>query len=195
MPDPKPDPGVFFPVVAQDADTGDVLMVAWGNAESIRRTEETGLMHYWSRSRNALWRKGETSGNLQEVVSLAWDCDRDALLAKVRPTGPACHTGSRTCFGDPPARADILAELWQVFRDRERNPPPGSYVARLLADADAARKKVGEEAVELVMASQGDDRGHVVHEAADLLFHTLVLLYQKGVPLADVLEELRRRRR
>jgi len=184
----------LFPIVAQDADTKDVLTVAWGNEESLRATEETGLMHYWSRSRDALWRKGETSGNEQTVVSLTWDCDRDALLAKVRPKGPACHTGRRTCFGDPDPNEDILAELWRVFRDREASPPEGSYVAKLLSDPDRARKKVGEEAVELVLASQGEAHARIVHEAADLLFHMLLLLYQNRVPLEDVLAELRRRR-
>jgi len=189
------DPKELFPVVAQDADTKDVLMVAWGNPESIRRSEETGWMHYWSRSRDRLWLKGEESGNRQRVVSLVWDCDHDALLAGVRPLGPACHTGTRTCFGDPPTGEDILGELWRVFDERRRSPPPGSHVADLLARPDEARRKVGEEAVELVLASQGEDRAHVVHEGADLLFHTLVLLYLKGVPFDEVLDELRRRRR
>lgn len=190
-----PGPRELFPVVAQDADTKDVLMVAWGNPESVRKSEETGWMHYWSRSRDRLWLKGEESGNRQRVVSLAWDCDQDALLARVRPLGPACHTGTRTCFGDPPAGEDILAELWRLFDERRQSPPPGSHVASLLARPDEARKKVGEEAVEFVLASREEDRAHVVHEAADLLFHTLVLLYLKGVPFGEVLDELRRRRR
>ncbi len=185
----------LFPVVTQDAATGDVLMIAWGNEESLRASEETGWMHYWSRSRDRLWKKGETSGNVQEVVSLTWDCDRDALLAKVRPRGPACHTGARTCFGEPQGGRDVIDELWRVFQDRERNPPADSHVAKLLADPELTRKKVGEEAVELVMASQGEDREAIVHEGADLLFHTLVLLYEKGVPFVEILEELRRRRR
>lgn len=185
----------LFTVVAQDAETGEVLMVAHGNAESLRLTEATGRMHYWSRSRDRIWKKGEESGNEQRVVSLTWDCDRDAILAKVRPLGPACHTGSRTCFGESPREGDILTELWDVFRARDRERPEGSYVANLLADPALAQEKVGEEAVELVIAARGADRAAVVHEAADLLFHTLVLLYEKGVTFGDVLDELRRRRR
>lgn len=185
----------LFTVVAQDADTGDVLMVAHGNAESLRRTQDTGLMHYWSRSRGRLWRKGEDSGNVQRVVSLAWDCDHDALLAQVEPLGPSCHTGATTCFGEPQRRRRIIEELWQVIRERDRARPHGSYVAELLADPALAREKIAEEAAELVMASRGEDRAAIVHEATDLLFHTLVLLYQKGVPFSEVLEELRRRRR
>ncbi len=185
----------LFPVVAQDADTGDVLMVAWGNAESLERTRKTGWMHYWSRRRKGLWLKGEESGNRQRVVSLTWDCDRDVLLAKVRPFGPACHTGRTTCFGDPPPSRDVIAQLWQVFRDRARNPHRTSYVAKLFARPDEARKKVGEEAIEFILASQASDRRAFVHEAADLLFHMLVLLYLKDVPFPDVLEELQRRRR
>jgi len=185
----------LFPVVAQDADTGDVLMVAWGNAKSLERTRRTGWMHYWSRSRKGLWLKGEESGNRQRVVSLTWDCDRDALLARVRPLGPACHTGRATCFGHPPPPKDVITELWRVFRDRDRYPPQTSYVAKLFARPDEARKKVGEEAIEFILASQVSDRKAFVHEAADLLFHMLVLLYLKDVSFPDVLEELLRRRR
>ena len=182
-------------VVAQDADTGDVLMVAHGNEESVKRSEATGLMHYWSRSRNRLWKKGEESGNVQEVVSLAWDCDRDALLAKVRSHGPACHTGSTTCFGEPSPSRNVITHLERVFQGRERGPPANSYVAKLLADPSEIRKKVGEEAIELIQASERGRRDEIVHEAADLVFHVLVLLYRAGVPYADVLTELEARRR
>jgi phosphoribosyl-ATP pyrophosphohydrolase/phosphoribosyl-AMP cyclohydrolase len=191
MPD---EPGLFT-VVAQDADTGDVLMVAYGNAESFRRTQETGLMHYWSRSRERLWRKGEESGNIQEVVSLTWDCDRDTLLARVRPRGPACHTGSRTCFGEPPGPRRIVAELWRLFQERERSPPQGSYVAKLLADPAESRRKVEEEALEFIEATERGRREDVIHEAADLTFHALVLLFAAGVSADEVLKELEARRR
>jgi len=187
--------GELYTVVAQDANTGDVLMVAHGNEESLRRSQETGLMHYWSRTRNRLWQKGEESGNSQEVVSLTWDCDRDALLAKVRPKGPACHTGMTTCFGEPEPRRDVIAELERVFGERERGPPPESYVARLLADPAAMRAKVEEEARELVEASETERREDVIHEAADLLFHTLVLSHRARVTFAEVLRELEARRR
>jgi len=185
----------LFPIVAQDADTKDVLTVAWGNEESLRLTEETGWMHYWSRSRDRLWRKGEESGNRQQVVSLTWDCDRDALLARVRPHGPACHTGTFTCFGEPQGVAVLPEELWQVFRDRQAKAPAGSYVAKLLADGNLLRKKLGEEAIELILASREEGHPRVVHEAADLFFHVLLLLYQEGVPFQDVLDELKRRRK
>ncbi len=185
----------LFPIVAQDADTGDVLMVAYGNRESLARTRKTGWMHYWSRSRRRLWRKGGGSGNRQRVVSLKWDCDHDTLLAKVRPLGPSCHTGKYTCFGQPRTSPVFPDELWRVFRQRTREMPRGSYVARLLKNPDLARKKVGEEAVELVLASEGTNRGQLVREAADLMFHTLLLLYEKGVSFNDVQRELGRRRR
>jgi phosphoribosyl-ATP pyrophosphohydrolase/phosphoribosyl-AMP cyclohydrolase len=188
-------PDELVTVVAQDADTGDVLMVAHGNAESLRRSEETGWMHYWSRSRGRLWRKGEESGNAQRVVSLTWDCDRDAVLAIVRPTGPACHTGSTTCFGDVRTGTAVLEDLARVIRARDRDRPAGSYVAALLGNQNLAARKVREEAEELIEAAQGEDRTGIVHEAADLVFHALVLLQGKGVGVSDVAEELRRRRR
>ena len=184
----------LFPIIVQDADTRAVLMLAYGNKTSLERTRKTGWMHYWSRSRNGLWRKGESSGNAQRVISLKWDCDHDTLLAKVRPTGPSCHTGTYTCFGEqkqPPVFPD---ELWKIFQDREKRRPKNSYVARLLANQELARKKVGEEAVEFILASQGRSRRHIISEAADLFFHTLVLLYACQVPFEEVQAELRRRR-
>ena len=195
MTDPTTPKEGLFPIIAQDADTGEVLLLAWGNEGSLHATEQTGWMHYWSRSRGKLWRKGEESGNGQRVVSLTWDCDRDALLAKVRPQGPACHTGAYTCFGEPLHGASLPEELWAVFRQRQVDAPPGSYVAKLLADPGLLRKKLGEEAIELILASQEEGHSRVVHEAADLLFHVLLLLYQEGVPFQDVADELKRRRK
>jgi phosphoribosyl-ATP pyrophosphohydrolase/phosphoribosyl-AMP cyclohydrolase len=187
----------LVPVVVQDRASGDVLMVAWADAEALRRTEETGLAHFWSRSRQALWMKGETSGHRLRVRSARADCDRDTLLLVVDPEGPACHQGTRTCFGDEPAAAvATLAELERVIAQRARERPEGSYTARLMEKGlDHSLKKVGEEATELVLAAKGDSALRVAEEAADLLFHALVVLAQRGVALSDVMDVLARRRR
>jgi phosphoribosyl-ATP pyrophosphohydrolase/phosphoribosyl-AMP cyclohydrolase len=193
----------LIPAVVQDADTGDLLMVAWMSREAVDATVATGLAHFWSRSRRALWRKGETSGHVQHVQGLWVDCDADTLLVQVHPEGPACHTGNRTCFfrrlpsqGDaqiPPA--NMLERLEGVIESRKVAAPAGSYVGGLLAKGEAAVcRKIGEEAVEVITAAlggEGDRR--VVEEVADLWFHTLVLLGQRGIPLREVLNELGRR--
>ena len=186
----------LLPVVAQDRDSGDVLMLAWANAEAIARTAETGLAHFWSRSRKALWQKGETSGNALRVVEARADCDKDALLLLVEPAGPACHTGSRTCFGETsPTAAGMPFELARVVRERAQAKPDESYTARLLAKGRAAvLKKIGEEATEVVLAASAESDARLAEESADLLFHLLVALHQRGLPLARVMDELRRRR-
>jgi len=186
----------LVPVVAQDRASGDVLMLAWANAEAIAKTAETGLAHFWSRSRKALWRKGETSGHTLRVVEARADCDRDALLLVVEPSGPACHTGSRTCFGDTsPTAAGMLEELARVVRQRAAAPVDASYTARLLAKGPGhVLKKIGEEATEVVLAASGESDERLASESADLLFHLLVALQQRRVPLASVMDELRRRR-
>jgi len=186
----------LLPVVAQDRDSGDVLMLAWANAEAIARTAETGLAHFWSRSRKALWQKGETSGNALRVVEARADCDKDALLLLVEPAGPACHTGSRTCFGETsPTAAGMPFELERVVRERAQAAPEESYTARLLAKGQAAvLKKIGEEATEVVLAASAESDARLAEESADLLFHLLVALHQRGLPLARVMDELRRRR-
>ncbi len=178
----------LVPVVAQHSD-GRVLMLAYANREALEKTIETGFMHYWSRSRAALWQKGGTSGHLQRVRSLHLDCDGDAILARVQQTGPACHTGQATCFGNEPAT--ILNELERVFRDRQANPKPDSYVNKLLGEPRRLRQKVGEEGVEVALA-QGE--AELSTEAADLVFHLLLALYQAGLDWSDVLAELERRR-
>jgi phosphoribosyl-AMP cyclohydrolase / phosphoribosyl-ATP pyrophosphohydrolase len=183
----------LIPVIAQDARTNEVLMLAYADAEALRRTRKTGYMHYWSRSRGKYWRKGEESGHTQKVVSLHYDCDRDTLLARVEQKGPACHTGTPTCFGE--GFGDALARLDGVIADRSRRPKKGSYTNRLLYDAALARSKVLEEACELAMASRGRDRQALVAEAADLFYHAMVLLASKGVSLAEVKSELARRHR
>jgi phosphoribosyl-AMP cyclohydrolase / phosphoribosyl-ATP pyrophosphohydrolase len=186
----------LLPVIAQDRATGDVLMVAYANAEALRRTQETGFAHFWSRSRRALWMKGETSGHRLRVHAARADCDRDALLLVVEPEGPACHTGARTCFGgDTATLAGVLGELARVIASRATASPDASYTARLLAGGrDRILKKIGEEATEVVLAAKGDTDERLAEESADLLFHLSVALHERGVPVARVLEVLERRR-
>ena len=170
--------------IVQDARDGRVLMLAWMDDEALRLTRETGEAWFWSRSREQLWRKGETSGNVLAVEEIRDDCDGDALLVRVRPAGPACHTGSTSCFA--PA-------LWRTVVERVRDRPEGSYVASL-ADAGVARaaQKVGEEALEAALSAVADD-GRLAEEAADLIFHLYVLLAVAGVDIAAVEDELARR--
>jgi phosphoribosyl-AMP cyclohydrolase / phosphoribosyl-ATP pyrophosphohydrolase len=186
----------LLPVVVQDRASGDVLMLAYASAEALARTAETGLAHFWSRSRGALWKKGETSGNLLRVVEARADCDRDALLLVVEPAGPACHTGARTCFGETGATAaSVLAELDRVIADRAERQPQGSYTARLLSGpVDGALKKIGEEATEVVLAARADTEERLAEESADLLFHLMVALQRRKVPITRVLDVLRARR-
>jgi phosphoribosyl-AMP cyclohydrolase / phosphoribosyl-ATP pyrophosphohydrolase len=172
--------------IVQDADSGRVLMLGWMDAEAERRTRETGEAWFWSRSRGELWHKGATSGNVLHVEELRDDCDGDALLVRVRPAGPACHTGSLSCFA--PA-------LWRTVVDRVRERPDGSYVASLAeAGVERAAQKLGEEAVEAAVSATARD-GRLVEEAADVLFHLYVLLAVAGVDVADVEAELAARAR
>ena len=189
----------LIPAIVQEAETGEVLMVAWMDRAAVTRTLETGFTHFWSRSRQAPWRKGETSGHSQHVQGVYADCDADTLLVQVHQDGVACHTGSRSCFftalQGPGAAANMLDRIERIVAERKASPPPGSYVAGLLAKGEAAVcRKIGEEAVEVITAAlggEGDRR--VVEEMADLWFHTLVLLGERSIPLRDVLEELARR--
>jgi phosphoribosyl-AMP cyclohydrolase / phosphoribosyl-ATP pyrophosphohydrolase len=172
--------------IVQDAATNRVLMLAWMDAEAERLTRETGEAWFWSRSREQLWRKGETSGNVLHVEELCDDCDGDALLVRVHPEGPACHTGSVSCFA--PA-------LWRTVVERVRERPEGSYVASIAdAGVERAAQKLGEEAVEAAVAATARD-GRLVDEAADVLFHLYILLAVAGADIADVEAELERRRR
>ncbi len=186
----------LLPVIVQDRASGDVLMVAWANAEALAKTGETGFAHFWSRSRKALWRKGETSGNGLRVVEARADCDRDTLLLVVEPQGPACHTGERTCFGaTSPTAAGMLEELARVVAERAQAAPEASYTAKLLAmGPDQVLKKIGEEATEVVLAGRVQSDERLAEETADLLYHLIVALHQRGLPLARVMDELRRRR-
>jgi phosphoribosyl-ATP pyrophosphohydrolase/phosphoribosyl-AMP cyclohydrolase len=178
-------------VVAQDADSGAVLMVAHADREALQRTLDTGEMHYRSRTRG-LWHKGATSGNTQQVVTLLTDCDGDAVLARVRSEGPACHTGARSCFGQAALPAEVLAALDATIESRaaESAPEPTtekpSYTRRLLTDRNLRLKKVGEEAAELITACADGDRDRAVDEFADLFYHALVALRALGGTIADV---------
>jgi phosphoribosyl-ATP pyrophosphohydrolase/phosphoribosyl-AMP cyclohydrolase len=170
------------PAIVQDAESGRVLMLAWMDEEAERLTRETGEAWFWSRSRKQLWHKGETSGNTLAVVELRDDCDGDALLLRVRPPGPACHTGSVSCFA--PA-------LWRTISDRAQQRPAGSYTAGLLdAGVGACARKVGEEAVELTIAALDESDERVVEEAADLVYHLYVLLAARGLDVAQVEDAL-----
>lgn len=180
-------------VVAQDVATGAVLMVAWADLEAVQKTQDTGIAHFWSRSRQRLWRKGETSGNELQVVEILQDCDADTLLLRVRPKGPACHTGSRSCF-EPNASHLELGWLARVLEQRQGADPESSYTARLLAKGlPRIAQKVGEEGVETVIAaltSPADDRRELIAESADLLYHLLVLWTAAGVKPDEVAAEL-----
>jgi phosphoribosyl-ATP pyrophosphohydrolase/phosphoribosyl-AMP cyclohydrolase len=189
----------LVPVVIQDWATGEVLTLAYANAEAIDRTRATGELHLWSRSRGELWHKGATSGNVQTVRALRMDCDGDALLALVEPAGPACHTGERTCFhhGDVEARAphEALPDLERTLVARQAERPDGSYTVRLLDDPPFIGEKVMEEAEEVSRAAREETDDRVDEEAADVLYHLTVLLRSRGRDLADAEEVLLGRRR
>jgi phosphoribosyl-ATP pyrophosphohydrolase/phosphoribosyl-AMP cyclohydrolase len=196
--EPTFDDNGLIPCVVQDAGTGEVLTVAYMNEEALARTRETGETHFWSRSRQELWHKGETSGNVQKVQRIRYDCDADALVALVEPTGPACHTGERTCFyrGEmEPTAGEALATLERTIDERRAHPDPGSYTAELLADPPRIGEKVQEEAEEVARAAAGESDERLREEAADVLYHLTVLLSSRGLSLADAFEELNARRR
>jgi phosphoribosyl-ATP pyrophosphohydrolase/phosphoribosyl-AMP cyclohydrolase len=185
--------------VVQDWNTGEVLTLAYMNELALRRTRETGELHLWSRSRQELWHKGATSGNTQAVRALRLDCDGDAVLALVEPAGPACHTGERTCFHrgelDPPAPHELLPGLERTLGRRAADRPPGSYTVELLDDPDRIGAKVMEEAEEVARAAREESDQRVDEEAADVIYHLLVLLTGRGRRLADVERVLAARRR
>ncbi|MGQ9926427.1 MAG: bifunctional phosphoribosyl-AMP cyclohydrolase/phosphoribosyl-ATP diphosphatase HisIE [Chloroflexaceae bacterium] len=191
------------PAVVQHARTGEVLMLGYMNAEALELTRTTGLVTFWSRSRQALWRKGETSGNVLRLIDLRIDCDGDALLVLAEPAGPTCHTGERSCFhrdamgtlirSSTPSGA-VLGRLADGVRKRRAAAPETSYTARLLQDGvDRIAKKVGEEAVEVVIAAKNASHAELAYELADLLYHVVVLLEEQGLPLEAVWQELERR--
>jgi phosphoribosyl-ATP pyrophosphohydrolase/phosphoribosyl-AMP cyclohydrolase len=205
----------LIPVVVQDAATRAVLTVAYMNAESLRRTLETNETWFWSRSRNTLWHKGETSGNTQRVVEVLLDCDQDALVVLVEPHGPACHTGEQSCFHHAvaaelqtssiesplpvqraaPSFGAMLDELYSVILTRQEARPSGSYTSYLFTEGlDKILKKVGEESAETIIAAKNNDQPALVAETSDLIFHLLVLLVERGITLGEVSRELARRR-
>jgi phosphoribosyl-ATP pyrophosphohydrolase/phosphoribosyl-AMP cyclohydrolase len=188
----------LVPVVIQDWKSGEVLTLAYANAEAVARTRETGELHLWSRSRDELWHKGATSGNTQAVKALRIDCDGDALLALVEPAGPACHTGERTCFftGDTdPVPFEVLPALERTLVARQAERPEGSYTVALLDDPAHIGEKVEEEAEEVARAAREETDERVDSEAADVLYHLLVLLRSRDRSLADATEVLRERAR
>ena len=189
----------LVPVVVQDWRTGEVLTLAYANAEAVARTRETGELHLWSRSRGELWHKGATSGNTQRVRALRLDCDGEALLALVGPAGPACHTGERSCFHhgelEPPAPHEALPALERTLADRAARRPAGSYTVELLDDPPRIGEKVEEEAEEVARAARDEADDRVDEEAADVLYHLTVLLHSRRRSLADAEEVLNGRRR
>jgi phosphoribosyl-ATP pyrophosphohydrolase/phosphoribosyl-AMP cyclohydrolase len=196
-------PDGLVPAIVQDARTGQVLTLAYMNAEALARTLETGEVHFWSRSRQELWHKGATSGNIQRVEEIRLDCDGDALLVRVKPAGPACHTGKVSCFfrdlgGAEVAPSsfseDVVRRLESIIADRKARPREGSYTAGLFAAGEKEiAKKVGEEAIEVAVAALTEGKARVLYEMADLVYHSLVLLAQKGLSWAEVQNELARR--
>jgi phosphoribosyl-AMP cyclohydrolase / phosphoribosyl-ATP pyrophosphohydrolase len=192
----------LVPCVAQDAESGEVLTLAYANEEALRLTVESGEVHFFSRSRGKIWRKGEESGHVLKLVQLRIDCDGDAVLALVEPTGPACHTGERTCFyrelegGEPePVAHEALAALQRTLRSRAAERPEGSYTVKLLDDPKLIGEKVEEEAEEVVRAAREESDERVAEEAADLLYHLSVLLASREVSQAAAMEVLNGRRR
>jgi phosphoribosyl-AMP cyclohydrolase / phosphoribosyl-ATP pyrophosphohydrolase len=195
-----PRPGELLPTVVQDARDGTVLLLAYSSPESWRELRRSGELVLYSRSRARLWRKGATSGNTARVVAAALDCDADALLVKVLPSGPICHTGTRSCFGERLPLEDrqlppVLLQLEELVASRARSAPRGSYTRRLLEDEAHRLKKIGEEASELIVAAARHDPAEMRWEAADLLYHTTVALAAAGGGWADALAELGERAR
>ena len=196
----------LIPVVVQDDRTGEVLMMAYMNPKALERTIRTGEAYFFSRSRKTLWHKGATSGHTQRVKEIRVDCDQDALLLRVVPDGPACHTGAPSCFYrrlekgrlvklSPPTRTtDMLNQIYAVIMDRKKKPPKGSYVASLFkGGSDAILKKIGEESSELIISSKNRDKSAIIWEVADLWFHTLVVMGYHGITPQDIYKELSRR--
>ena len=186
----------LIPAVVQDARTRKVLMVAWMNEESLRVSMEKELTCFWSRSRNELWLKGETSGNYQHVVSIATDCDRDTLLILAEPDGPACHLGTETCFEYPLWESETLGDftlsgLMGLLEGRKKDRPEGSYTTYLFDKGlDKILKKVGEESTEVIIAAKAEDKKETIYEIADLAYHVMVLMTEAGISLEEVRREL-----
>lgn len=188
--------GGLVPAIVQDAETGRVLMLGYMNEEALQKTQTSGLVTFFSRSRGELWTKGETSGHYLHLVSIAADCDADALLVKVRPDGPTCHTGTDTCWGErnEPDTLTFLTELQDFIELRRREMPEGSYTTSLFRDGvNRMAQKVGEEALEACIEAVGGTNERLIYEASDMLYHLIVLLTHKGLRIEDVVAELKER--
>ena len=186
----------LIPAVVQDARTREVLTVAYMNEEALRLTVERGETYFWSRSRKELWHKGDTSGNFQKVKKIGFDCDFDTVLVEVEPAGPACHTGAYSCFGVEPGLGGLLTRLYALIEERKAIRPEGSYTTYLFnSGLDKILKKVGEEAAETIVAAKNPEDQRLVAETADLMYHLLVMLVERGVALEDVARELKERER
>ncbi|MBP5318380.1 MAG: bifunctional phosphoribosyl-AMP cyclohydrolase/phosphoribosyl-ATP diphosphatase HisIE [Paludibacteraceae bacterium] len=188
--------GGLIPAIVQDADTNKVLMLGYMNEEAFKKTQETGLVTFFSRSRNCLWTKGETSGNCLHLVSMAEDCDHDTLLVKAHPDGPTCHTGTDTCWGEKNVSSSVsfLADLQAFINQRHAEMPEGSYTTSLFKDGTGRMaQKVGEEAVETVIEAMAGNNDRLIYEASDLLYHLIVLLTSKGLSIEDVTDDLKKR--
>lgn len=188
----------LIPAIIQDAVTNKVLMLGYMNPEAYEKTKATGLVTFWSRSRKTLWTKGETSGNYLHVVSMAEDCDQDTLLVKVHPDGPVCHTGTDTCWGEENTQDDImfLKELQDFIDKRKAEMPEGSYTTSLFQKGvRKIAKKFGEESVECVIGAMANDDENFIYEGADVIYHLIVLLTEKGYRIEDIARELKSRHR
>ncbi len=187
-------PENLVPVIVQDNLTGSVLMLGYMNSEALKQTLVTKLVTFYSRSKQRIWVKGETSKNFLHLIDIKADCDNDTILIKVKPDGPVCHTGSDTCFNEVNATDDFLMVLEQIISDRKQNPNSQSYTSSLFNEGiNSIAQKVGEEAVELIIESKDNNVSLFLNEAADLLFHYLILLQEKEKKLADVVEILKQR--
>ncbi|NLK20508.1 MAG: bifunctional phosphoribosyl-AMP cyclohydrolase/phosphoribosyl-ATP diphosphatase HisIE [Epulopiscium sp.] len=198
----------LIPAIAQDAATKEVLMMAYMNKESLKKTIETGRVHYYSRSRQSLWLKGETSGNFQMVKNIYFDCDLDTILVQIEQIGVACHTGKPSCFyqhlcdnelkekgENMMDKFEILQQVYDIIADRRDNPKEGSYTNYLFDKGiDKMLKKVGEESSEVIIASKNNDKGEITYEMSDLLYHMMVVMVQTGVQWEDLCNELKKRR-
>ena len=202
----KFDENGLIPAIVADARTSEVLMLAYMNEESLRTSIDEGKTCFWSRSRSELWRKGETSGNVQRIKSISTDCDKDTLLVFVETSGPACHTGARTCFFNElpggetfqtaydDAESFTLTTLYNIIKDRKTNPKPGSYTTYLFEKGkDKILKKIGEESTEVIIAGKSDDKAETIYEIADLVYHAMVLMTQMGIEPQDIVKELESR--
>jgi len=190
----------LVPAIVQDEDTGEVLMMAYMNKESLKKTIETKRTWFYSRSRQSLWNKGETSGNVQDVKSISYDCDGDTLLVKVHPHGPSCHTGNYSCFfndlvnEEDKSNPTILNKLYETIKDRRDNPIDGSYTNYLFDKGiDKILKKVGEENAETIIAAKNNSKEELIYEASDLVYHLMVLFVHQNVSLEDIYRELEKR--